>query len=49
MIMDEDEIVGCTAPRKKLDEDLKSGAGKDIIDQDVEVLKKCLQEPSDDK
>lgn len=40
--MDEEETIGCNTPRKKLDDDLKSGAGKEIIDEDVVKLKECL-------
>lgn len=46
--MEEDETpVGCTASRKKLDEDLRSGAEKSIIDGDVADLKKCLDGESE--
>lgn len=34
---------GCISPIKKLNTDLKTDAEKNIIDKDIQNLKKCLQ------
>lgn len=43
MAENDETPVGCTAPLKKLNEDLIDGADKKIIDKDVENYKKCLE------
>lgn len=44
----EEGPVGCGAPRKKLEDDLKSGADDSIISDDVTALKKCLVDEPDE-